>query len=464
MLAMHMLNKLLGPEIAECLAQRRYDQLRRALVEFEPADIADLVENLADDQAPVVFRLLPRDLAAETFSYLDFEQQQNLIAQLGTERVAALINEMGPDDRTALLEEMPAEVAQRLITLLTPAERSITQTILGYPEESAGRLMTPDYVCVRPEQTIGEAMEHIRRYGRDAETVNVIYVVDETGRLVDDLRIRQFLFAEPQHSVSSIMDRSVVALRVTDDREEAVRQMHRYDRVALPVVDSRDILVGIVTADDVADVAEEEVTEDIQKMGGMEALDAPYLASGFIENVRKRSGWLAVLFVGQMLTATAMGYFEGEIERAVVLALFVPLIISSGGNAGSQATSLVIRAMAVGEVRLRDWWLVLSREVVTGVTMGIMLGAIGLARVLFWPGRETVYGEHYAELGLAVGLSTVGVVTFGTFAGSMLPFLLRRLRLDPAAASAPFVATVVDVTGVVIYFSVAAVLLRGSLL
>jgi len=457
-------SRLSAPEIGPLLADRRYDQLRRALVELEPADIADLLDDLEEEPAGVVFRLLPRDLAADTFSYLDAEQQEKLIARLGTERLAALINEMGPDDRTVLLEEMPAEVAQRLIALLNPAERSFTQTILGYPEESIGRLMTPDYVRVRPEQTIADAMTHIRRYGRDAETVNVIYVVDEDGRLIDDLKIRHFLLADPTQTVDSIMDRNFVALSATDDREEAVRQIERYDRVALPVVDSRGILVGIVTADDIADVAEEEVTEDIQKMSGMEALDAPYLESDFFSMVRKRAGWLSVLFLGQMLTATAMSYFGAEIERAVVLALFLPLIISSGGNAGSQATSLVIRAMAVGELRSRDWWTVLSREIGAGVTLGAMLGAIGLLRVVFWPGHVSLYGEHYFLLGLTLATATLGCVTFGTFAGSMLPFILHRLNLDPAAASAPFVSTLVDVTGVVIYFSVAAVLLRGTLL
>src|SRR6185369_6335862 len=288
--------RLLGPDIGELLAQRRYDQLRAALLELEPADIADLVGGLEQDQAALVFRLLPRDLAADVFSYLDSEQQQSLITNLGNERVAALINGLDPDDRTALLEEMPAEVAQRLIALLNPAERRVTQTILGYPEESVGRLMTPDYVRVKPESTIAEAMDHIRRYGRDAETVNVIYVVDEAGRLIDDIRIRQILLADPAQTVDSILDRKFTALSATDDREEAVRLMQHYDRVALPVVDSRGILVGIVTADDVADVAEEEATEDIQKMGGMEALDVPYLDTGFAPLLRKRGGWLSVLF------------------------------------------------------------------------------------------------------------------------------------------------------------------------
>ena len=461
---MYALNRLVGPEIGELLAQRRFDQLRAALLELEPADVADLVEGLEADPAALVFRLLPRDLATDVFSYLEPDRQQSLIASLGTERVAALLNELDPDDRTALLEELPAEVAQRLIALLTPAERRVTQAILGYPEESVGRLMTPDYVRVKADWSIARALDHVRKYGRDAETIDVIYVIDESRRLIDDLPLRQLLLADPQQTVEALMDRKVVALTATDDREEAVRQMQHYDLIALPVVDSRGILVGIVTFDDVADVAEEEATEDIQKMGGMEALDAPYLEIGLGEMLRKRAGWLSVLFVGRMLTATAMGYFEGEIERAVVLALFLPLITSSGGNAGSQATSLVIRAMAVGEVALRDWWRVLRRELFTGLSLGLWLGLIGLARVVFWPDPGGLYGEHFVQLGLAVGVSTLGVVTFGAFAGSMLPFLLRLLGLDPAAASAPFVATVVDVTGVVIYFSVAALMLRGTLL
>lgn len=461
---MNTLHSLVGPEIAEALERRQYDQLREVLVELEPADVADLVGGLESAQAAVVFRLLPRDRAADVFSYLDVEQQQTLIENLTQERVTQLINEMDPDDRTALLEEMPAEVAQRLIALLNPEERRVTQAILGYPEESVGRLMTPDYLRIRPEWTIAEVLDHIRRHGRDAETINVIYVVDAAGKLVDDLRIRQLLLADPQQTVASIMDEKFVALQATDDREEAVRTMARYDRVALPVVDSRGILVGIVTADDVADVAEQEATEDIQKLGGMEALDAPYLDIGLTRMVRKRGGWLAVLFVGEMLTATAMQYFESEIEKAVVLALFIPLIISSGGNAGSQATSLVIRAMALEEVRLRDWWRVFTREFASGILLGGLLGLIGLLRILFWPGREHVYGEYFAYVGVTVSLSLIGVVLFGTLIGSMLPFVLRSLRLDPATASAPFVATLVDVSGIVIYFSVASLVLSGKLL
>lgn len=457
------LNDLLGPDINELLDARRYDQVHDALAGMEPMDVAELVEGLDDTHAAVVFRLLSHDLAADTFSYLDFEQQQDLIASLGTERLAALINDMDPDDRTALLEEMPGEVAQRLMNLLTPKERRVTQAILGYPEESVGRLMTPDYVRVKPEWRIGEAMQHIRKYGRDAETVNVIYVVDEQGRLIDDLRIRQFLLAEPDQTVDSIMDRKFVALRATDDREEAVRELQHYDRIALPVVDTRGKLVGIVTADDVADVAEEEATEDMQKMAGMEALDAPYWESGFFAIVRKRAGWLSFLLLGQMLTVAAMSHFESEIERAVVLAIFIPLVISSGGNSGSQATSLIIRAMALGEIGMRHWLRVLGRELATGLTLGGMLAVIVLLRMFLFPTAEEMSPEHVRVVA-TVAFSVVGVVTFGTVIGSMLPFVLEKLGLDPAAASAPLVATVVDVTGLFIYFTIALMILRGTLL
>jgi magnesium transporter len=460
---MSSLNQLLGPDIEEMVRARRFDQLREALRGLEPADIADLIDGFDGERAAFLFRILPRDLATDTFSYLDFDQQQQLIASLGNERLATLLNELDPDDRTALLEELPGEVANRLIEMLSPSERSITQTILNYPEESIGRLMTPDYVRVKPPWTIAQVLNHIRRYGRDAETINVIYVVDEEGRLIDDLRIRQLLLADPEQSVESIMDRNFVALRASDDREEAVRQMQRYDRVALPVVDSRDVLVGIVTSDDVADVAEEEVTEDIQKMAGMQALDAPYLESGFVPLVRKRAGWLSLLFIGQTLTITAMGYFESAIERAVVLAVFIPLVISSGGNSGSQATSLIIRAMAVGEVGLRDWWRVLRRELATGLALGALLGSIGILRVHILPPPQGL-PEDYLRLAATVAFSLVGVVTWGTVIGAMLPFLLKRLDLDPAAASAPLVATLVDVTGLVIYFSTALVLLHGTML
>lgn len=451
-------------EIRRLLEQRRWNELRDALSRMLPPEVADTLELLNSTDRMLVFRSLPRARASEVFAYLEYPQQNELIVNLTNEDARNLLADLTPDDRTALLEELPGEVTQRLLEVLGQEDLKEARTLLGYPEESVGRLMTPDYVAIRESWTIQQAMDQIRKRGRDAETVNMIYIVDERGKLIDDLRLRQILLADPASQVSSIMDRNFPALRATDDREEAVRIIKEYDRVAMPVVDSDGLLLGIVTSDDVLDVAEEEATEDIQKMGGMEALGNPYLETPFLQMVRKRGGWLSVLFLGEMLTATAMGYFEDEISRAVVLALFIPLIISSGGNSGSQAASLVIRAMAIEEVRLKDWWRVMRREVGTGLSLGALLGFIALLRILLWPKRVLLYGPHYVHVGITVALSLVGVVLFGTLAGSMLPFVLRRLGFDPAVSSTPFVATLVDVAGLVIYFTVALYTLRGLLL
>jgi magnesium transporter len=455
----------MSEELHGLLSVQQWAALGQRLGGYAPPDVADYLEGLESAHRSIVFRALPRALAAEVFAHLEPERQEALLHDLTGPQTRELLAALSPDDRTALLAELPANVTQRLMATLSPADLAEARQLLGYPEESVGRLMTPDFVRVRAMVTVGEALAHIRRYGRNAETVDVVYVIDSEGRLIDDLPLRVFILADPQASVESIMDHTYVALRATDDREEAVRAMERYDRTALPVLDSEDVLLGIVTVDDVLDVAEEEATEDFQKMGGLEALDLPYMQTGFLVMVRKRAGWLAALFLGEMLTATAMGHFEDEIAKAVVLALFVPLIISSGGNSGSQATSLLIRAMALREVGLRDWWRVFARELPTGFLLGVILGCIGLVRILTWQFTGWGdYGEFYFRVAATVLLSLIGVVTFGTLAGSLLPFLLRRLRFDPASASAPFVATLVDVTGLVIYFTVASVVLHGTLL
>jgi magnesium transporter len=314
----------------------------------------------------LVFRSLPRAQASDVFAYLEYSKQDELARNLTNGDARNILADLTPDDRTALLEELPAEVTQRLLTLLSPEDLREARTLLGYPEESVGRLMTPDHVAIRADWAIQEALEHIRKMGTDAETVDLIFVIDDKWKLIDDLRLRLILLADPAATVESIMDRNFIALQANDDREEAVRIMKEYDRLALPVVDSAGFLLGLVTIDDVLDVAEEEATEDIQKMGGMEALDAPYMGTPFLRMVRKRGGWLSILFLGEMLTATAMGYFQAEIAAAVVLALFIPLIISSGGNSGAQAATLIIRSMALQEVRLRDWWRVMRRELAAG--------------------------------------------------------------------------------------------------
>ena len=456
---------LMETELRSLLSVQQWAALGRRMDGYAPPDVADFLERFDPPTRSIIFRALPRAQASEVFAHLEPERQEALLHDLTGAQTRELLASLAPDDRTELLAELPANVTQRLLTTLSPGDLAEARQLLGYPEESVGRLMTPDFVRVRADGTVAEALAQIRRYGRNAETLDAIYIIDAAGRLIDDLSLRVFVLADPDATVASLMDESYVALRATDDREEAVRAMERYDRVALPVIDSEGMLIGIVTADDVLDVAEEEATEDFQKMGGMEALDTPYMQTGFRAMVRKRAGWLSVLFVGQTLTAVAMASFEEEIARAVVLAIFVPLIISSGGNSGSQATSLIIRALALRELRLRDWWRVCGRECAIGLTLGIMLGGIGLVRILVWQraGWED-YGPHAALLGVTVFLSLVGVVLLGTLAGSLLPFLLRRLGLDPASASAPFVATLVDVTGLVTYFSVASLILRGTLL
>ncbi|HWI40053.1 MAG TPA: magnesium transporter [Verrucomicrobiae bacterium] len=451
--------------VEQLLEKRDFRTLRQELADLSAPDIALLIDDLDSPDDVTVFRMLPRRLATETFEYLPLETQEKLIDVLAQEkrRLVDILNDMSPDDRTALLEELPGPVAQRLLNLLKPEEREVAVRLLGYPEESIGRLMTPDYVAVRADWTVRQTLEHIRIFGKDSETLNVIYVIDGHWRLLDDLRIRELLLADPDTQISSIVDGKFVALKATDDQETAVQVFRAYGRVALPVTDSEGILLGIVTIDDVLVVAEEEATEDIQKIGGLEALDEPYLNTPLSELVKKRARWLVILFVGEMLTASAMSFYETEIARAVVLALFIPLIISSGGNSGSQAATLVIRAMAVGEITLADWWNVMQREIISGLVLGTLLGSVGFMRVILWQQFFGAYGQHALLIGLSVGISLIGVVLWGTLSGSMLPFVMKRLGADPATSSTPFVATLVDVTGLVIYFSVAALVLAGKL-
>ena len=459
-----MLSKLLMPEIESLIAERKLSLLKEILSDWSPADIADLIIDLPEQDKVIVFRVLSVDLATDTFEHLEFDTQEELLKAMGNEEVAAILNDMSPDDRTALLEELPGTTAKRLIQLLSAEERKIARTLLGYPENSVGRLMTPDYLSVKQEWTVSQTLDHIRKYGADSETLNVLYVIDEKGKLIDDIKIREIILSLPEKKISDLMDENFIALNVHDDQEQAVEVFKKYDRVVLPVVDSHGILIGIVTVDDVLDVAEEEATEDIQKLGGVEALEEPYSTMPFFSMIKKRVVWLTVLFVGEMLTASAMGFFEDEIARAVVLTLFIPLIISSGGNSGSQAATLVIRAIALGEITLKDWWRIMKREILSGLTLGLILGAIGFLRIYLWSYFSNIFGDHWLPIGLTVGFSLIGVVLWGTLSGSMLPFLLKRLGLDPATSSAPFVATLVDVTGLVIYFTFAILLLSGTLL
>lgn len=428
------------------------------------SEVADLISEY-EDYGVQIISSLSTNRAASTFKILDFPVQKQIIQELPPLKTAELLNALPADDRTAFMEELPVEVVRELIKLLEPEERRVTLALLGYPEGSVGRLMTPEYLAVWEDWTTQDVMEHIRQFGKNSETIDVVYVVNQQGQLIDDVRIREFIFAPPEKKVKDLVDGRYIALHVDDDQEKANQVFKMNNRVALPVVNDNNILLGIVTIDDVLWVANEEFSEDMQKIGGTEALDEPYLEVPIFKLFQKRVVWLIVLFIGEMLTATAMGYYENEIARAVVLALFIPLIISSGGNSGSQASTLIIQSMAVGEVTLADWWRVMKREIISGLLLGSVLGIIGFLRVILW-GRffPSTYGDYYVTIGIVVGISLVGVVLFGTLSGSMLPILLKKLGADPAVSSAPFVATLVDVTGLIIYFSCAYLLLKGTLL
>ena len=465
-----MLGHLLKPEYEELIRKKDGESLRVAFEEVDPADIAEVLDELPPRESGVIFRILPRDVAGASFGYLPLEQQTGIVQTLGSDALARLLNEMSPDDRTRLFDELPAAVTQRALEQLKPEELKVARALLGYPEGSAGRFMTPKYLALKPSMTARDSLEFLRANGKGRETLNTLYVVDERSVLLFDVLLADLVMAAPEAKVQALESRALVSIPATAGRDEVVSTFEKYDRVALPVTDTRGAMLGIITADDVLDVAEEKATEEIHKLGGMEALDAPYMDIGALEMLKKRGGWLSILLVGEMFTTTAMTYFQGAIERAVVLALFVPLIISSGGNSGSQATSIIIRALAVREIELGDWLKVLLRELRSGVMLGLLLGGIGMVRIFLWELLHhaglihSTYGDHYLLVALTVGLSLVGVVLFGSVTGSMLPFLLRRLGFDPATASAPFVATLVDVSGIVIYFTVASLLLGSTLL
>jgi magnesium transporter len=451
--------------ITTLIQEGEFFKLKKLLRDFQPSELVTLIENEEEREQLIIFRLLPLELATEVFEYLDREVQRHFLENLAQDKITDILNEMSPDDRTALLEFLPANFVAELVQNLSEPERRVTLQLLGYPEYSVGRLMTPDYIAIRENWTVQQVLDFVRQHGGQSETLNMLYVTDAQGKLIDDIRIREFLLAAPTTRVRDIMDHRFVQLTAAQDQEEAIDIFRRNDRVALPVVSpDLGILLGIVTLDDILSIREEEDTEDIQKFGGSEALDEPYLTIPLLQLVQKRAGWLVVLFLGELLTASAMQFFEGELQKAIVLVQFIPLIISSGGNSGSQATSLIIRAMALGEFTLGEWWRVLRRELAGGLMLGIILGVVGFGRIAIWQSIKPIYGPHWLPVAFTVGVALVGIVLWGSIAGSMLPLILRRLGLDPATSSAPFVATLVDVTGLIIYFTVALVLLHGTLL
>jgi len=438
--------------------------LKEFLDEQNISDVVELVNEFPEQEAHIIDNMTVHR-AVSVFKILDINQQKDIIKELPARKTAKILNELPPDDRTDFLEELPKAAIRDLIKLLDPEERKITLSLLGYPEDSVGRLMTPDYVYVYPHYTVAQVLDNIRKYGKNSETIDVIYIIDDHGHLVDDIRIRDLLLAKPEDIIGEIIDGRYVALNVYDDQEQASQVFKMNNRTAIPVVDDNDILLGIVTIDDILWVTNEEFSEDMQKMGGTEALNEPYLDISIFNLFKKRITWLVVLFFGEMFTATAMGYFENELAKVIVLATFIPLILSSGGNTGSQASTLIIQAMSVGEITISDWWKILRREILSGFLLGTILGLIGFFRVYAWhmisPG---FYGEHWMLIATTIGFTLVGVVIWGTITGSMLPIILKRLGADPAVSSAPFVATLVDVTAILIYFGLAFTFLQGTLL
>src|ERR1700712_2974402 len=431
------------------------------------SDVAELIYEFPEHEGEILGNLSIHR-AISNFKILDSPTQKRITQELSPSKTAELLNGLPADDRTSFLEDLPSEVVKELIRMLDPDERKITLSLLGYPESSVGRLMTPDYIAVQKDWTIRQVIRHIRDVGKDSETIDVIYVVDEKGIFIDDIKIREIILADPDKKVENVIDNRYIFLNVDDDQETANQAFKMNNRMALPVLDNNKLLLGIVTIDDVLWVAQEEFTEDIQKIGGTEALDAPYLETPFFSLIRKRVGWLIILFLSEMLTATAMAYYNDELGRWLILTNFIPLIMSSGGNSGSQASTLIIQAMALGEVTLADWWRVMRREILSGFMLGAILGLIGFIRIFIWHTLmhhgmiKDIYGVHSLLIALTVSFSLVGVVLWGSLTGSMLPILLKRLGADPASSSAPFVATLVDVTGLIIYFNVALYFLKGN--
>ncbi len=458
------MEQLLVEEVLQLLENDNDRQLKNYLNELNISDVEELIDELPQHAVKFIESLSTKR-AVNVFRILDFPTQERIIKKLQSNKLTEIIRQLPPDDRTALFSELKGDAVKKLLVLLNDDDRKEALVLLGYKEDSIGRLMTPDFIAVKIDWTVSRVLNHIRRYGKNSETIDVVYVIDKDGVLLDDIRIREILLADPDAQIGDLTDNRLISLNVNDPQEEAISTFKMNNRVALPVVDDKNILLGIVTIDDILWIAHEEYTEDMQKFGGTEALDEPYLDIPILRLIKKRAGWLIVLFLGEMLTATAMQHFEFELEKAVVLSLFIPLIMSSGGNSGSQASTLIIQAMALGEVTIAEWWRVMRREIISGLSLGVILGSIGFLRIILWQELGIYdYGEHWFLISLTIFFTLVGIVLWGSLIGSMMPIMLKHLRLDPATSSAPFVATLVDVTGIVIYFSIAVLILKGVLL
>jgi magnesium transporter len=444
---------LLKTEIEKLIRQRRWTDLRATLENMPTPEIADLLLELGKSDRVLLFRLLPRQLSSDVFSYLEPKDEDALLKALTDEETRQLLANIRPDDRTQLLEELPGQATQRLLNLLSPQDLREARLLLGYPEESVGRLMTPDYVAVRPNWTIGQAIERIRAKGKAVETISVIYVTDSSWKLLDALELQRFILADPNEPVESIMDYSFVELNAYDDRENAVETMQRYDLFALPVVDSEGVLLGVVTVDDAMDVAQEEATEDFHRVAAVAPLKVSYRESGIWSLYRKRIVWLLILIVVNLASSGVIAAYEQTLAAAITLAFFIPLLIDSGGNTGSQSATMMVRALATGDVQMSQWARTVAKELLVGISLGLTMGLASSFLGVFRGG---------AAIGLIVGLTMVAIVIIANLIGVALPFLLTRLRIDPAVASSPLITTLADATGLLVYFSIATWVLRAA--
>ena len=430
-----------------------------------PTEVAKMLGAVPSDNALQAFRSLPTITQTKVFPYLDTFLQKKIVKTITKARAAFILNELNSDDRIAFYSSLKGVERSTYLDFLNEKEKDAVHDILGYPDNSVARLINTEFATIETQITIAEASEHLRKNHKDTETANVIYVVDNEGKLIDDIPVRRFVLNDPGRKIADILDGHCVSLKMTDTKEDAIIKFKEYDRVVLPVTNNDNLLLGVLTIDDVMDADEQRNTKEIQNFGGVEGLDYPYVKTSFFALIKKRATWLVVLFVGEMFTATAMAYFDAEISKAVVLALFVPLIISSGGNSGSQAATLIIRAMSLKELTVKDWWFVMRREILSGLTLGFILGTIGFIRIAIWQNLHLYnYGPYWLLLALTIFLALIGIVMWGTLSGSMIPIILKKLKIDPATSSAPLVATLVDVTGLVIYFTIAAVILKGTIL
>jgi magnesium transporter len=430
-----------------------------------PSAVAKVFATIPFEAALKAYQALPSKNQVTVFSYLDTFLQKKIIKNFSPKKSEFILNELSSDDRMMFFSTLKSLEQTHFLSLLNEKNKDSVQSLLGYPKNSVARIMDTNIATTRFDITLAEAILQIRSKHTDDETTNVVFVVDSDNKLIDDIPIRRFVLNDPDKKVSDILDGFCPSLAISETKEDAVIKFKEYDRDVLPVVNAQNVLLGVVTIDDILDVAEQANTKEIQKIGGLEELDYPYVKTSFFSLLKKRASWLIILFLGEMLTATAMGYFDGEIQKAVVLALFVPLIISSGGNSGSQAATLIIRAMALKEIGLKDWWFVMRREILSGLSLGVVLGSIGLIRIAIWQNLHWYdYGQHWFLLAVTIFFSLIGIVMWGTLSGSMIPILLKRCKIDPATSSAPFVATLVDVTGLIIYFSIASIILKGTIL